>query len=754
MKSTKEILSSDWTFVSVITRKHLLVIRLNIENMHKLRPMPTKWIIVINEGPSKRLMDQLSELSHFSEHIEIITVFGYEKRRGRSVNSSYEHSTLIHLGISHANSSNVLLLDPDFFIVKSNALEFLNQKLERTPYFSVPWGPRWYTKTRNSATPHFFAFKNDSGITLDFTPAKLAAHINSFPRANVFPRIVQANLGRRRIESVQDTGYKIPLHSDGSQCKSKSCDRFHGVHISRANVDFKLPKGIKYEDIFSKFISQKFQFFPKSLIGLNADLSGSRFLPLLLDKSEVLTVEDEYLGFHLRTIGREKSYLQDVSTLIQLIDHAWKLSLERLPTYTTKANTFVFVRNLSHWKYLSHFIIKLSSNVNRIVILTFNRTLHDELIEQVSSHNHGSQLRIKFQFIDPMVKSYSWKIFDGLRIKKLWCGSNLRNYDLYRNRQMGQIPIKLRNFPTSLLKPSITVISRIHNLLQVVSFHKFNNKHKFKEEDFFITTDAVWPQSVQARHAYQLEARNFNGLHFILSWDNAVTKGSLKGTTWPILAWDEVQKQQFHELHELEKKNIKIGSSIRYRFTPHEYPLHDLNFPSWFNRSNQKYVYLCASPRVIAPEEELTLIGDYLAEISSSYMGKILIKLHPDNDKSFVDKLLKQPYVNRVALVSFEPNMKPTKSRSFDQKIVYMGTLTTAIFRMGPNGRYLVPKSSTTYQVIAKRTPHTENLLESLEGVRLLRLSRKKTFWYNLDPEEELCTFSNLINFGLTESKK
>jgi hypothetical protein len=754
MGSTKDNADSNWTLVSVITQKHLLVIKLNIENMQKLRPLPKKWIIVINESPSKKLVEKFSELSQISESIEIVTIFGYESGRVRGLNPSYEHSNLIHLGISHASSSKVLLIDPDFFIVKRDAFDFLNRKLERSPYFSVPWGPRWYTKTRNSATPHFFAFKNNSGVTIDFTPAKLAVHMNSFPRTSVFPRIIQANLGRRRIESVQDTGYKIPLHSDGSQCKSKSCERFHGVHISRANVDFKLPKGIKFEKIFSKFISKKLQFFPKSLVGLNSDLSKSRFLSLMLDKSEVLIAEDEYLGFHLRTIGREKSYLQNKNTLIELINLSWKLSLERLPIHTTKANTFIFVRNLAHWQYLSNFLLKLSLNLDRIVVLTFDQTLHDQLIEKVSSVSHASELRIKFQSIDPMPKSYLWKIFDGLRIKKLWCGSELKKYDFYRDRQLKLIPVKLKNFPTSLLNPCIAVISKAHVLLTVATFHRYNHMWKFAERDFFITTDAVWPQSVQARHAYQLEARSYKGLHFILSWDNAVTKGSLNGVTWPIFAWDEIQKRQFHDLHEIKDGDIKTGSSIRYRYTKHEYPLNELNFPSWFKRSNQKYVYLCASPRVLAQEEEMTLIGDYLAQISPSYKGKILIKLHPDTDKSFVRKVFKQPYSKRIELVPLQGNQKQDSGRHINEMITYMGALTTAIFRMGLNGRYLIPRNSSIYQRITKRTPHTENLLESLEGVRLLRLSRKKSIWYNLDSEKEICALSDLINFGSAESKK
>ena len=526
------------------------------------------------------------------------------------------------------------------------------------------------------------------------------------------------------------------------------------MHISRTNIDFKLPKGIKYEKILSKFVKQKFQFFPKALMGLNADSSNCIFLSPLLDKSEVLTAEDEYLGFHLRTIGREKSYLQNKKTLNQLINLSWKLSLERLPAYTPKANTYIFVRNLSHWKYLSSFLLEISLNVEQIVILTFNRDLHNKLIEDVSSSSHASELRIKFQSINSMPKSYTWKILDGLRIKKLWFGSELKNYDFYRDRQMKQIPERLRNFPTSLLKPLIAIISKAHVFLQVVSFHRFNKRHKFQKRDFFITTDAVWPQSVQARHVCQLEARNYNGLHFILSWDNAVTKGSLRGVRWPILAWDEVQKRQIHNLHEIKNENIKIGSSLRYRYSKDEYPLHELNFPSWFIRSNQKYVYLCASPRVVTLEEELTLLGDYLAEISSVYNGRILIKLHPDTDKSFVDELFLGPYSNRIELISIQRNQKRKGGGHIDTKIIYMGTLTTAIFRMGINGRYLVPRNSTIYQVISKRTPHTENLLQSLEGLRLLRLSRKKSFWYNMDSEKEMFALSHLIYLGLAESKK
>jgi hypothetical protein len=578
--------------------------------------------------------------------------------------------------------------------------------------------------------------------------------LNSFPRAKVFPGIIRANLGRRRIESVKDTGHKIPLHSNGSRCKSKTCERFHGAHISRANVDFKLPKGIKYENVLTKFVGQKLQFFPKELVGLNADLSNSTFLPHLLDKSEVLTVGDEYLGFHLRTIGREKSYLQDKKTLIHLIDLSWKMSLERLPTHTFGANTFVFVRNLAHWKYLSNFLLTMSLHVERIVILTFDKNLLSQLIASTTSTTHASELKIKFQNLDPMVKSYSWKIFDGLRIKKLWCGSELKNFGYYRNRQLKLIPVKLKSFPIALLKPSIAIIKRIHFLLQVVPFHRFHKKSNFKKSDFFITTDAVWPQSLQARHAYQLETRNYRGLHFILSWDNAVTKGSLNGVRWPIFAWDEVQKRQFHDLHEIKPTKIETGSSIRYRYAEHEYPLHELNFPIWFTRSNQKYVYLCASPRVISPEEELSLIGDYLAEISSIYKGKILIKLHPDTEKKFLDKLLQEPFSKRVELVSVERNQKLKVNSHIDKKIVYMGALTTAIFRMGLNGRYLVPRKSSIYEVITERTPHHENLLQSLEGIRLLRLSKKKSFWYSMDPEKELCTLTNLIKHGITESKK
>jgi len=754
MKSIKKNYISEWTLVSVITRKHLLVIRLNIENMNKLRPTPKKWIIVINERPSKSLMKKCRELSLIEGDIEIVTIFGYETRQEKSLNPSYEHSNLIHLGISHAESSKILLVDPDFFIIKRDVLEFLNKKLERSAYFSVPWGPRWYTKTRNSVTPHFFGFKTDSGVAIDFTPAKLAVHTKSFTGASVLPRIVQANLGRRRIESVQDTGYRIPLHSDNGQCKSKSCERFHGLHISRANVDFKLPKGIKYEKDFSKFLGRKFQFFPKALVGLNAELSGTRILSQLLDMSEVLIVEDEYLGFHLRTIGREKSYLQDKHTLTQSINLAWKLSLERLPTRASEANVYIFVRNMAHWKYLSNFLVKLSFNIERIVILTFKKTLHNELIEDLSSMSHPSELRIKFQYIKPMQTSLTWKIFDGFRIKKIWCGSNLKNYDSYRDRQMKTIPVKLRNFPTGLLKPSIAVISKVNILLQAISFYRFNKKYNFKKSDFFITTDAVWPQSTQARHVFQLEARNYNGLHFILSWDNVVTKGSLSGLRWPILAWDEVQKRQLHNLHDIKNGNVKIGSSLRFRYAKHEYPLHELEFPSWFKRSNQKYVYLCASPRVITTDEELDLLGDYLAEISSLYRGKILIKLHPEDDKSFVEELSRRPYSNRIELISAHRDQKPKGGILIDTKIIYMGTLTTAIFRMGLNGRYLIPRQSTLYQAIFKRTPHAENLLQALEGTRLLRLSRKKSFWYNFDPNKEISALSNLIHSGLAKSRK
>jgi hypothetical protein len=117
--------------------------------------------------------------SFYDDIIDIQHVGGYPQTILPDTDgiASYHHAMAINLGLQHINTRYLLVLDPDFYILRDNWIELVlsYMKTMELSFFGAPWHPKWYHKWRDFPCAHclFIDLSRVQALHLDFLPGIL-----------------------------------------------------------------------------------------------------------------------------------------------------------------------------------------------------------------------------------------------------------------------------------------------------------------------------------------------------------------------------------------------------------------------------------------------------------------------------------------------------------------------------------------------------------------------------------------------------
>jgi hypothetical protein len=158
------------TICSVIFKNAgLLRANANLTNQFNTDASEWLWLAVDNSGASR-------EAAEFGppNGNRFVVVPGTPAPPPSKYSGSYHHGTALNLAIARVTTRFALILDPDFYIVRSewirDVLDYMIS--ERVAVFGAPWHPRWYRKYRHFPCVHcmFIDLDEVPRSQLDFTP--------------------------------------------------------------------------------------------------------------------------------------------------------------------------------------------------------------------------------------------------------------------------------------------------------------------------------------------------------------------------------------------------------------------------------------------------------------------------------------------------------------------------------------------------------------------------------------------------------
>lgn len=342
--------------VSVITKKHLALLELNINRLQDLGILPARAFIVTTDLSSQ----SQNELGNFL-HKYIDSVEVYELgQEFKNTSASLEHMNALNVAIKacQSNVRFIWIMDPDFFIVTRRGFDKILECLDDKGLVLTPWSPRWFKKKRSVATAHFALidllkkplpiFQNTNRMVMSESLKIRSLKEKSYLFRKV--SIVRSSLGgilakeprmkflakfrtRLSINSVSDTFLNLPLHESGTSCNNfRDCQGEHLVHVVRKGIDVMKPKEFIFGLWWEFFIPSSKSFWPraKGFQVINETLSDS--WESILNNGELLCFKGEPCGWHLRSIGRAGGDPKSVD-----YNRQWKTASKLIPLLNTIA---------------------------------------------------------------------------------------------------------------------------------------------------------------------------------------------------------------------------------------------------------------------------------------------------------------------------------------------------------------------------------------------------------------------------------
>jgi hypothetical protein len=251
--------------VSFDTARHL---ELNWDLVRYLNPaQPCTWVITENSPPHSRdLVDPQSGQ--------------FVVRRGEAFDSGHPRPASQHhgLGLNRAmesvRSRFVLILDPDFYIVRPNWMADVleHMQVERLAFFGVPWHPKWHGKYRYFPCVHclFIDLGQIPAATLDLRPGRGALGSNTSVKARIadvlghlLPRPVFDVLsnvrGRTAIGRSQDTGHRVyQQYGTNSRIRAACVSP-----VYRPEDDYPVTSSLTVSRVLDRLLPDRLSYQPK-----------------------------------------------------------------------------------------------------------------------------------------------------------------------------------------------------------------------------------------------------------------------------------------------------------------------------------------------------------------------------------------------------------------------------------------------------------------------------------------------------------
>lgn len=263
-----------------------------------------KWLIINNGG--EKIASKLDKLNKKKD----VTIIRGVKPPDiiEAYRGSYHHGLALNKALSFVKNRFLLVLDPDFFIVRKNWIRdvteyMISKKLE---FFGAPWHPRYFNKYRYFPCVHclFVDLKRVNITALNFLPDILNNNQEVVIGNNKSIFIVRLIRGfikdwqdRSLIGTSRDTGYL--LYKKFKDRTSETISPYYKVDI-RGLMPIIISPAI-YVKILETFIPDRFCFIPKkegyfSKLGFK----DFGFLDTTCFGWEEFIWKNQPFGFHLR----------------------------------------------------------------------------------------------------------------------------------------------------------------------------------------------------------------------------------------------------------------------------------------------------------------------------------------------------------------------------------------------------------------------------------------------------------------------
>ena len=275
-----------------------------------------KWMVI--ENTPEGAIGKLS-----LDDSKFVIMPGMDVPKNITGRASYHHAAALNKVISYVKTRFLLILDPDFFIVRKNWINEVTGHMIKNDlgFFGAPWHPRWYRKYRYFPCVHcmFIDLNRISLTDIDFMPDLFKSFVSKLWARNEQlldqkqrvracwtvmkhpKRALSEDIKQRQlIGTSRDTGYSLfQKYAKHSQVKYESIkavfrpeiDRFKPSGVSSLQrsrlVELILPDRLSY-------IPKRKDYFARTgFLELGyADLSSLEW--------EEFIWRDQPFGFHIR----------------------------------------------------------------------------------------------------------------------------------------------------------------------------------------------------------------------------------------------------------------------------------------------------------------------------------------------------------------------------------------------------------------------------------------------------------------------
>ena len=298
--------------VIVVEHKNEQLVETNLRLILDLNPelAPRLKFLVVNNDQSSTLEESLSGVPNLSIIEGTLDSVGIDS-------GSYHHAEGLTLGVKALDTRFVLIIDPDFYIVRRNGLSDLLDALQTNDLSCIAstWNPRWIHQPRDVPTIHMMLLdcsKLDPK-SIDLSPVITHPFRYSGPAKNLVQRIFRGKF--------RDTAFRLVRRlTDGSHrmevlTPSFRPEKFH----PRWSLDI------------DRIVPDRFALTPKAPSSFTRKSFLEECAPSLYSEEiEEFYWRAEPFAIHLRQIGRRLLEEEERSKDSALLDSSLKSLVEVL----------------------------------------------------------------------------------------------------------------------------------------------------------------------------------------------------------------------------------------------------------------------------------------------------------------------------------------------------------------------------------------------------------------------------------------
>lgn len=249
---------------------------------------------------------------------------------------SYHHAAALNKVLGFVKTRFILILDPDFYIVRRGWIEEIIQymKSRNLSFFGVPWNPRWYTKYRYFPCVHclFIDLEQFAQTSIDFTPDLLSAKEVKYSKKKSIKKSIkdqpkllsyfldtlskQFQISRRvSIGLSHDTGHRIfEQYVDRLEFK-REC----AVPVFCPQADILYPEQLSwFNQLYEQFLPDHLCFIPKQKGYYTESGFRDRGFPDLRSLGwEEFFWQGEPFGFHLRSQRQDQAEIEARKAILE-----------------------------------------------------------------------------------------------------------------------------------------------------------------------------------------------------------------------------------------------------------------------------------------------------------------------------------------------------------------------------------------------------------------------------------------------------